>query len=177
MPGDRRGQTSAGEKVAAGLLAGHDKALDMVSDRMLHAAPKATRFVAKRIPGAPGLVYDVVQIAAAKPEDRMRQTFGAIGGALGSAGGGGLGMLTGPAAPVAAPLGAAVGGALGEDIGTDIYDRNKAVIDDGVDAARRRLEDTARWMKARTAQVRDGLMHDLQNYAPIDYLPGRPYGR
>ena len=173
MAGERRGeQTSTGEKVANGLLAGHEKAMEMVGDHMLRAAPKMTRFVVKKIPGAPGLVYDFAQIAAAKPEDKVRQTFGAVGGFLGSAGGGGLGMLTGPAAPVAAPVGAAVGGAIGEDIGTDIYDRNKAVIDRGVATiaapiqragsataedyhdAHRKLEDTRRWIEDRNADLR-----------------------
>jgi hypothetical protein len=52
MAGDRQEKrTSAGEKVAAGLLDGHEKALDMVGDHLLRDAPRTTRFVLKRIPG------------------------------------------------------------------------------------------------------------------------------
>jgi hypothetical protein len=166
MAGERQEKpTSPGEKVAKGSLEWAEKTMHEAGKEMLRDASRGTRIVAKRIPGAPGLVYDGVQVFTAKPEDKMRKIFGVAGGWIGGAAGGGLGALTGPAAPVAAPVGAAVGSAFGEDIGTDIYDRNKQAIDgavrgagdaihDDLDAGRQKLEDTRRWVEQRNADLR-----------------------
>jgi hypothetical protein len=82
MAGERRSAySSTGEKVAEGALAGVERAMTDAADRMVPR--KATRLILKKIPGAPGFVYDVAQVASAKPEARVRKTFGAAGGLIG----------------------------------------------------------------------------------------------
>jgi phage tail tape-measure protein len=156
----RPGRTSPpAEPLAGAMLAGHDKALGMAADRMLKAAPKTTRYVLKRVPGLPGLVYDAATLATAN--DKRRELVGMAGGALGAVAGGALGAATGPAAPVAAPLGAAAGSAAGEQLAEALYDN--------------RLNIKA-WMAIRAATLGHQVAAELRRYAPYD-LPSRALRR
>lgn len=145
MP-DYRTQTAKApaELGAEGLLKGHDRALDDIAKTMLKTAPERVRFVLKRIPGAPGLVYDVASLATSK--DKARTLFGMAGGALGATAGGALGAAAGA---VGAPIGAAVGGAAGDEIATEFYDDHK-------DAIHRRIAATKRWITDREAYLARG---------------------
>jgi len=114
---------------------------------MLKDAPRTARYVLRKIPGAPGFIYDAATLATSK--DRLRTGLGIAGGAAGAAAGGAIG----------GPVGAALGSAAGE-AGTEwVYDHR--------DELARKAADTAQWMKARTAQVAGGFAHGFdQGLAP-----------
>ncbi|MEO8113917.1 MAG: hypothetical protein ABI655_06025 [Phenylobacterium sp.] len=137
----RPGGPPSGEQIAGGFFAGHDKAWKMLGERMLRGGSKAVRIVAKRVPGAPGLVYDIANFAHA--EDKPRALAGIVGGSLGAVAGGALGAAAGG---INAPIGAAVGSTFGERIGEDLYDAH-------ADEIRQKLEATKRWMAERQAEL------------------------
>src|SRR5689334_4280086 len=133
-----------GELVTGGLLKGHDRAMEDVAEAMLKAAPGRVRFVLKRLPGAPGLVYDAASLAASK--DKARTPVGMVGGTVGAMAGGALGAAAGG---VGAPIGAAVGGGAGDEIATEFYDDHK-------DAIQRQIAATKRWIADREAYLTGG---------------------
>jgi hypothetical protein len=150
-------------QVAGGLLEGQAKAVEEAAGGMLKAARPTTRFILKRIPGAPALVYDIAEIARAP--NKTRAVFGAVGGTLGGLGGAALGTAAGG---VNAPIGAAIGATAGEGIGEQIYDEHRAAIDGFVDprvaAARLAAQDAdtairqgfggvSSWLRARGEQI------------------------
>lgn len=148
------------EHAAGGMIKGVEETLGRASKEMLREAPKRARFVLKRAPGAPGLVYDVATLVTAK--DKMRKVVGIAGSAAGGALGAGAGLLTGPGPAVASPLGAAAGSALGESAAEALYDNRLAIAD---------------WMKVRAATLTDGLRRDLQHYVPTDRLTASAHRR
>ena len=132
--GEASGDVLTGAQVSGGLLAGHEEALTRVGDQMLRRARPMTRFLVKRIPGAPALVFNATELANAP--NRTRSAFGLVGGALGGAAGGALGAAAGG---VNAPIGAALGSTFGENVGEQIYDEHAKDID--------------RWMRDRWREL------------------------
>lgn len=102
-------RNSVRQKIAGGVLAGQAAFVDQAGERMLRTAPRLGRIVAKGIPGAPGLVFDLANYATAKDKGRARaELIGQVaGGALGSWGG---------------PVGVAVGSTAGAFAGEYLYD-------------------------------------------------------
>ncbi len=137
--------------VGDGILAGTGRVIDDAAKTMLKDAPKVGRFVLKKIPGAPGLVLDAVELVQAK--DKGRKIASMAGGILGGAAGGALGAATGPGAVVAAPLGAAVGSVAGQHIAEDVYDDNVGKI-----AA------ASAWIKARNDAIARNLLNEVEHY-------------
>ncbi len=120
----KRGVLPSAEQAAGGMLAGHDKAMELLGEWALRETPRMARLVAKRIPGAPGLVYDAAGLVGA--DDRWRAGFGLAGSLLGGASGAGFGALAGG---VNAPIGAAIGSAYGDKLATEYYDDHRRQID------------------------------------------------
>ena len=114
--------------VKDGILEGPAEMMKEAGGPMLKAAKPGARFVLKRIPGAPAMVYDLAEFATSP--NKTRAGFALAGGVLGSMAGGGLGTLAGG---VNAPIGAVVGSAMGEHVGEQIYDENRQAIDGFVD--------------------------------------------
>lgn len=112
------------QQVAGGFLDGQGEAIKQAGEGMLKAARPATRFILKRIPGLPALVFDAGEIATAK--NKTRAAFGAVGGLVGGVAGGALGTAAGG---VNAPIGAALGSTFGENVGEQIYDEHAKDID------------------------------------------------
>jgi len=77
-----RGVLPSPEQAVGGLMEGHETAMSMVANAMLKEARPFPRFIAKRIPGIPGLVLDITNFLTA--DDKLRAGFGLAG----SAGGG-----------------------------------------------------------------------------------------
>lgn len=129
--------TPSGIQVGSGMLEGYKRVVDDASKAMLRDAPKAARLVAKRIPGAPGLVLDAVQMSTS--EDGLKTGLElAAGATLGLAGG-----------VVGGPFGAAVGAAAGEKAAELIYDHR---------------DDIRAWMKDRRDAVARRTLSELQRY-------------
>lgn len=133
-------------QIAGGFLDGQAEAVTDLGEKMLKGAPRGARFVMKKIPGAPALVFDAVDLATAP--DKLRSLAGIAGGALGGAAGGALGTAAGG---INAPIGAAVGSAWGQKLGQDFYDQHADEIHRGLDA-------TKQWVRDREA--------DLANRSP-----------
>jgi len=130
------------ELVGGGMLETGGKLMGAGAEHMLKAAPKATRFVLKRVAGAPGYAYDITNVLTAK--DRTRALFGLAGEAAGGFAGGALGAAAGG---VAAPIGAVLGSAAGDELATEFYDDHQAAI-------RRAQDATSQWIAQRQADVR-----------------------
>jgi phage tail tape-measure protein len=128
-------------QVAGGILDGQGEAVNQAGEGMLKMARPGTRFILKRVPGAPALVFDAADFAASP--NKTRTAFGIAGGFVGAAAGGALGTAAGG---VNAPIGAAAGSTFGQGIGEQIYDEHQAAIDHDVDA-------TKRWMADRWRQL------------------------
>ena len=160
-----RGVLPSPEQAVGGLMEGHETAMSMVANAMLKEARPFPRFIAKRIPGIPGLVLDITNFLTA--DDKLRAGFGLAG----SAGGGALGGLVG--GPIA-PVTAAAGAVAGDKIATDFYDDHKAEI-------RRQMNETARWIRARQYDVATGGSRALDaftlglDHGPADYPSPRTY--
>ncbi len=136
MPRDpKRGVLPTAEQAARATLDIPKTLMKGPGEAMLRNAPRLARVVARRIPGLPGLIYDVA--AFAKAGDKTKAAFGLAGGAIGGLGGGALGAAAGG---INAPIGAALGAAYGERIAEELYDDHEAEID--------------QWMKDRWADVR-----------------------
>ena len=137
-----------GSQVGGGMLDGAKEIMEQAGEHMLKDAKPVTRFVLKKIPGAPAAVYDVAQFATAP--NKTRAAFGLAGGVLGGAAGGALGTAAGG---VNAPIGAALGSTFGENVGEQIYDENAKAIDGFVDpkvrALREGLGSMTDWLKTR----------------------------
>lgn len=133
-PAPTRAQT------ASAVLAGQAAALGRAGDRLLTQAPVAGRIVAKRIPGLPGLVYDIGSIAGA--EDKRRATAEAAGGFLGAGLGGAVG----------GPLGAAAGSLVGQKAAELYMDHEK---------------DIHAWMDDRWRDVARAAGEQVLPYTPI----------
>lgn len=148
----QEGRSLTPGQVAGGVLAGHDKALEMVGDHMLTSVRPMTRFALKRLPGVGTVVFNLGEFAGAP--NKTRAAFGIAGSLLGGAGGAALG---GAAGGINAPLGAALGSAFGEDLGEQVYDENANAIDGVVDPAvrsvRKGLGTAEDWMAHRWRQV------------------------
>jgi hypothetical protein len=147
----QRGETTMAEEandltptqLAGAGLQGQAEAVGHFSDRMLKYAKPMTRFLLKRIPEAPALVFDVSQ--AVTPPNKIRGAFGLAGVVLGGTAGGAFGTLAGG---VNAPIGAAMGATFGENIGEQIYDEHAQDIDHAVGA-------TKQWMRDRWRRLSD----------------------
>lgn len=139
MP-DGRSQ-EAGELAAGMMLGTHDQLMDAAARRLLQDAPKATRFVLKKIPGAPGFAYNLVQMATS--DQPLRTAAGIGGGMVGASAGGALGAAAGG---VNAPVGAVLGGAAGAHVATSAYDDYYA-------QHRAQLDEMNRWIVARRKEL------------------------
>jgi hypothetical protein len=132
--------------VGSGALEGARNILDDAGKEMLKDAPGTTRYVLRKIPGAPGFIYDAATLATSK--DRLRTGLGMAGGAAGAAAGGAVG----------GPVGAALGSAAGE-AGTEwVYDHR--------DELARKAADIGQWMMDRTAQVAGAAAHGFDQGLP-----------
>jgi hypothetical protein len=130
-------------QLAGGFLAAQEEALKPVGKQMLKTAPKAFRIVAKRVPGLPGIVYDIGQFSAA--EDKWRAGAEIAGSALGA----GVGAVGGP-------LGAAAGSVAGEMAADYLYGHK---------------DDIKAWMKAREAAIARAAADRLRPYLPGPVRP------
>ena len=143
-----RQSSLTGSQIGGGMLEGVHKIVDAAGEHILKDAKSVTRFVLKRIPGAPAFVYDVTQLATAP--NKTRTAFGLAGGFVGGAAGGALGTAAGG---VNAPIGAALGSTFGENVGEQIYDDHRKAIDRFVDpkvqALRDGLGSTGDWLTTR----------------------------
>jgi len=139
MP-DGRSQ-EAGELAAGMMLGTHGQLMDAAAKKLLQDAPKAARFVLKKIPGAPGFVYNAAQLFTS--DQPLRTAAGIGGGIAGGAAGGALGAAAGG---VNAPIGAVLGGAAGEHVATSAYDDYYA-------QHRAQLDDMNRWIVARRKEL------------------------
>jgi hypothetical protein len=139
-------------QVAGGLLDGQAKAVERVGEGMLKSAKPSARFLLKRIPGAPALVFDLADVAMSP--NKTRAWFGLAGGLAGGAAGGALGAAAGG---VNAPIGAAVGSAFGQGVGERIYDDHAARIDRIVSDPRGEIDNdldaTKQWMNDRWRHI------------------------
>ncbi|HZZ70436.1 MAG TPA: hypothetical protein VFE18_19880 [Phenylobacterium sp.] len=111
-------------QAVSGGLDGIAEAINTAGEPMLEAASPVTRFILKRIPGAPALVFDAADWA--KAPNKTRATVGLVGGLVGGAAGGAMGAAAGG---VNAPIGAALGSAYGEKLGDQLYDEHSAFFD------------------------------------------------
>ncbi len=153
--GGRRADWGPGGKLAAdGVMAGYDKATEVV-DRLMAGVPRPARIVIKTIRKAPGGALKGAEIALAK--DGTRAVVGAVGGVAGGYAGGLMGAATGPAAPVAIPVGAAVGNVAGQHIAEEVYD-------DHIEDVRRGIAATKAWIHARRDQLARGALNEFQTY-------------
>lgn len=138
--------------------------IDDAAEGMLRSAPKATRFVLKRVPGAPGLLVDVVELTQAKGLNaKFRKGASMVGAGLGGAAGGALGAATGPGAVVAAPIGAAVGSVAGQHIAEDLFDDYAGDVEGKL---RRGAGSMKQWLKGREADLARGAADRMRPYLP-----------
>jgi len=135
-----------------GALKGAESLLQDAGKAMLKDAPRRTRYVLRRIPGAPGLIYDIANFATAK--DKLRAGVGIAGGVVG-----------GFAGEAAGPVGAAVGSAAGEAGAEWLYDHH--------DELARKVADTAQWMKERGLHVAGQAAHGFDRGMPPYSTPLR----
>jgi hypothetical protein len=141
------------DALGPGALEGAKRLMTDAGKEMLKEAPNATRYVLRKVPGAPGFIYDAATFATSK--DKLRTGLGMAGGGLGGMAGGAIG----------GPVGAALGSAAGE-AGTEwVYDHR--------DELARKAADTAQWMKARTAQAAGVLTHGFDQGLPPYATPMR----
>lgn len=139
---DRRKYHPSGEQIAGGVLAGQAEWVKQAGKPMLAKAPKLGRFVANRIPGLPGLVFDAASYTKAKDKDRAAAEL------IGQLAGGAVGSLAGP-------LGVAAGSIAGEKLAEVAYDNR---------------EDIKAWMDRRRNDVRRAAAERILPYTPIPRL-------
>jgi len=130
MPDDS--SQEAGELAAGATLRTHEKLMDYAAEKLLHGAPKMTRFVLKKIPDGPGKLFDVTQVLTS--DQPLRALAGIGGGWAGAEGGAALGAAAGG---VNAPIGFVLGGAAGEHVANQAYDDYYAQHRAQLDAANR----------------------------------------
>src|SRR5262245_25830449 len=108
MESDSSDETYA-PALGTGALEGARELMTTAGASMLKDAPRVTRYVLKKIPGVPGFIADVADLATAKDKTRSLVGIGgaALGGAIGEVGG---------------PIGAGAGAAAGQAGGEWIYD-------------------------------------------------------